>query len=373
MSTAKIGVGIIGASPNRSWAADAHIPALRTLSDYELRAVSTSRSESAVAASKAFGLSLAFDNHMELLGRPEVDLAVVAVKVPYHLELATAALKAKKAVYCEWPLGNGVAEAEQLARLAHQNGVVARVGLQARSSPAINYVRQLLAEGYVGEVLSSSIIASALNWGAEVPGCYLYLYDKKNGATMLTIPFGHTVDAFCWCLGEFAELSATLATRRTEVLLVDDGTMRPSNVADQVGVTGKLESGAVASIHFRGGLSRGTKFLWEINGTKGDLVIEGPSGHIQMKSLTVRGGRNGATSVVHMPIPASCYWAPQGVAEDIFFNLAQAYVRVADDLRTGKQSAPTFDDAVIRHRMIEAIALAAKTGRRQSYDTHWAP
>lgn len=368
MPTRKIGVGIIGASPERGWASDAHIPALRVLPQFELAAISTSRKASAEAAAKKFGVMLAYDNHHDLLSRAEVDLAVVAVKVPHHLELTTAALNARKPVYCEWPLGNGLAEAEQLARLARETGVFARVGLQARAAPVVNHVKQLLAEGYVGTVLSSSIVASAVYWGPVITGPNAYILNSTTGATLLSIPFGHTVDAFCWCLGEFRQLNATLATRRPEVTLIDDGSIIRSDVADQVSVTGILQSGAVASIHFRGGLSRGTNFLWEINGSEGDLLIEGDGGHIQMMPLRMKGARGGTTNVVDLPVPDGCRWAPAETPTGLPFNLAQAYVRVAADLRTGSQTAPTFDDAVLRHRMIEAIAESAETGQRRSYD-----
>src|SRR5882672_8348154 len=112
----RIRVGIIGANPNPGWAAQAHIPALKSLSDdFEIMALSTSRRESADAASKLFGVPLAFDNHQQLVNRADVDLVAITVKVPYHLELATVALDAGKAVYCEWPLANGLIEAETLA------------------------------------------------------------------------------------------------------------------------------------------------------------------------------------------------------------------------------------------------------------------
>src|SRR5437763_17223657 len=112
----RIRVGIIGANPDRGWAAEAHIPALKSLSnDFEVTALSTSRRESADTASTRFGVPLAFDNYQELVNSGAVDVVAVTVKVPYHLELATAALEAGKAVYCEWPLGNGLNEAETLA------------------------------------------------------------------------------------------------------------------------------------------------------------------------------------------------------------------------------------------------------------------
>src|SRR5881396_3522242 len=112
----KIRVGIIGVNPDRGWAAQAHIPALKSLSDdFEITALSTSRRASADAAGKLFGVPLAFDNYRDLADSTAVDVVAVTVKVPQHLELATAALSAGKAVYCEWPLGNGLKEAETLA------------------------------------------------------------------------------------------------------------------------------------------------------------------------------------------------------------------------------------------------------------------
>src|SRR5260221_12605652 len=192
----RIRVGIIGANPDRGWAAQAHIPALKVLSDdFEITALSTSRRESADAASKVFGVPLAFDNHDELVKSDAVDVVAVTVKVPYHLDLATAALSAGKAVYCEWPLGNGLHEAETLAALAKKKGVLAVAGLQARSAPSVAYVRDLIEQGYVGEVLSTPLIGSGMGCGPTGPPDNAYLKDKKNAATMLSIAPGHTPDA----------------------------------------------------------------------------------------------------------------------------------------------------------------------------------
>src|SRR5881275_2886061 len=159
----RIRVGIIGANPDLGWAAQAHIPALKSLTDdFEITALSTTRRESADAASKLFGVPLAFDNHEELVNSPAVDVVAVTVKVPYHLELATAAL-------------------------AKEQGVLAGAGLQARSAPSVAYVRDLVDQGYVGEVLSTTMIGSGMGWGPTVEPYNAYLNDRKNGATMLSI------------------------------------------------------------------------------------------------------------------------------------------------------------------------------------------
>src|SRR3989442_9716106 len=318
------------------------------------------------AASRHCGVRLAVFNHRVLVNRGDVDVVAITVKVPHHLELATAAIEAGKAVYCEWPLGNGLVEAQSLAALAKKKGVLAVVGLQARSAPSVAYVRDLIEQGYVGEVLSTSLIGSGYGWGPTVPPFNAYLNDKKNGATMLSIPFGHTVDALCHCLGEVRELSATMAVRRKSFTIDGSGERRPMTTEDQVCVTGLLDGGAALSVHYRGGLSRGTNLLWEINGTEGDLQLTAAVGHAQMFEMTVPGGKGAPTALEVMPVPDQYRWSPEQQGPGS--NLAQAYVRFARDFREGTHVCPTFDDAVTRHRMLHAIEIAAATGHRQTLD-----
>jgi predicted dehydrogenase len=362
----RIRVGIIGANPDRGWAAQAHIPALTSLSDdFEITALSTSRRESADAAGKLFGVPAAFDNHRDLVNSTAVDVVAVTVKVPHHFELATAALEAGKAVYCEWPLGNGLKEAETLAALAKKQGVLAVAGLQARSAPSVAYVRDLIEQGYVGEVLSTTLIGSGMGWGPTVEPYNAYLNDKKNGATMLSIAVGHTADALCYCLGEVRELSATMAMRRETFTIAGTGESKPMNAEDQVVVSGRLEGGAAFSIHYRGGVSRGTNLLWEINGSEGDLQLTATGGQTQIWEMDVRGGKGEQSSLELLPAPEQYRWSPpQGAGPST--NVAQAYARFARDYREGTHFCPTFEDALTRHRMLDAIETAAATGQRQT-------
>src|SRR5438309_3812091 len=360
----RIRVGIIGANPDRGWAAQAHIPALKSLrDDFEITALSTTRRGSADAAGKLFGIPAAFDNHQELVNSPTVDVVAVTVKVPHHLELASAALVAGKAVYCEWPLGNGLKEAETLSALAKKKGVLAVAGLQARSAPAVAYVRDLIKQGYVGEVLSTTFIGSGMGWGPTVEPFNVYLNDKKNGATMLSIALGHAADALCHCLGEIRELSATMTMRRKSFTVAGTGERMPMAADDQVAVSGLLEGGAAFSIHYRGGGSRGTNLLWEINGTEGDLQLTADGGQAQLFEMTVRGGNGARSSLEVLPVPQQYRLSPLHGPST---NVAQAYARFAHDYREGTHLCPTFDDAVTRHRMLDAVEKAAATGQRQT-------
>ncbi|HZV66846.1 MAG TPA: Gfo/Idh/MocA family oxidoreductase, partial [Telluria sp.] len=157
-----IGVGVIGASPLRpGWAVLSHLPAIAALPGYELRAVATSSEDSARAAADAYGVP-AFSDPRALIARPEVDLVVVTVKLPYHRELVAAALEAGKMVLCEWPLGLTLDETRSLSAQAQAAGLKTLIGLQARMAPAIRYARDLVAQGYVGDVLATTMTGSGI-------------------------------------------------------------------------------------------------------------------------------------------------------------------------------------------------------------------
>src|SRR5207244_10563107 len=180
--------------------------ALRALPNYEIRALSAHSAECARSAGQAFGVSAVFSDHEQLVTRPDIDVVAVTVKVPHHRELVSAALAAGKAVYCEWPLGRDLEDARAMAALAADQGVRTVVGLQARQAPAIEFVQDLLSEGYVGEVLSTTMVGLSV-LGDVLAQPNAYLLTKANTANVLTIAVGHSLDILNQGLGEFAGLS----------------------------------------------------------------------------------------------------------------------------------------------------------------------
>ena len=122
----KIRVGIVGATVTQGgsgWGANAHVPAIKLLPEYELKAVCTSREETAQASKEKFGAELAFHDINDMAAHPDIDLIVVSVRVPWHRDLVMAGLKAGKPVFCEWPLGANLAEAEEMNNLAKEKSL----------------------------------------------------------------------------------------------------------------------------------------------------------------------------------------------------------------------------------------------------------
>src|SRR6184192_859270 len=360
-----LGVGIIGVSPVRGWAATAHIPALRALANYEIRALSAHDAESARAAGEAFGVSAVFVDHEQLLGQPDIDVVAVTVKVPHHGELVSAALAAGKAVYCEWPLGRDLDDARAMAALAAEQGVRTIVGLQARQAPAIEFVQELIGDGYVGEVLSTTMVGLSVP-GAVVGQSNAYMLDKTNGANVLTIAVGHSLDLLNHVLGEFADLSAVSDLRRPLTTIEETGEQIVKTAPDQIAVIGTLTSGAIASVHIREAVAGGTGFLWEINGTDGTLRITADAALPEIFPLTVAGAQ-GRKEPAKFAIPTALTqkWPTLASLEGApAFNVARAYAAFAADIENGTHTAPDFGDAVRRHEVIAAVERSASTGQR---------
>jgi predicted dehydrogenase len=362
---APLGVGIVGVSPERGWAATAHIPALRALPNYEIRALSARSPESARALGEAFGVRAVLLDHEQMVSQPDIDLIAVTVKVPHHRELVTAALDAGKAVYCEWPLGRDLDDARAMAALAAERGVRTIVGLQGRQAPAIELVQRLLSDGYVGEVLSTTMI------GLSIPGDVVvqpnaYMLDKRNGANALTIAVGHSLDTLNYVLGEFADLSAVSELRRPLITIGETGEQIVKTAPDQVALIGRLTSGVTASIHIREAVAGGTGFLWEINGTEGTLRVTAAAPYPGIVPLTVAGA-HGAQDPTELAVPPALTdrWPEltslQGTPAS---NVGRAYAAFAADIGDGTHTVPDFADAVRRHKVIDAIEISADSGER---------
>ena len=365
MTTAPpIRTGIIGANVAYGWGTRAHLPAMQALPEFEVVAVCTTHTESAEETAQRFAIPVTLDDHRTLVNHPDVELVLVCVRVPGHRELATAALEAGKHVYCEWPLGTNLEEATALSELAESRGVRHVVGLQARGAPELNRMKTLIAEGYVGDVLAATLLSS-LPGAGERPSRSAWATDPAQGATTLTIAGGHSLDALCFCLGEFKEVSALVTTQLPQVRLTDTGETVGTRASDNVLLSGVLESGAVVSAHIKSVPAHGSGFALEVHGTEGTLVVTS-AGSAQIGELSLRGARRGEGELHALPAAGEDRWVPDEVPPGPPLNVAQMFRRLGERIRDGNAGDPDFALAVTRHRLLDAIQRASDTGQRQS-------
>lgn len=360
----QIRVGIVGATVTQGgsgWGANAHVPALQALGEYQLKAVCTAHEETAQASAAAFGAELAFHDIDAMASHPEVDLVVVCVRVPWHRDLVMAAIRAGKPVFCEWPLGANLAEAEEMADAARERGLRTIVGLQGRSDPAVRYAADLVAQGYLGDQVLSANLSVMSGQVIDRGAGRLWQREAKNGANTLTIAGGHGIDALCTILGEFAEVSARVATRIAEWHDTDNDTWVPVDSPDAISVAGRLRSGAEVAVQVAAVPVSPSGSRLEICGRDGALVLAS-AGALSTGPNRIFGVQ-GSGTVAELTVPDEYTLVPEGAPAGPPRNVGQAYA-VLHDAWTGTRAAPPdFDLAVTRHRLLDAIERSAREGR----------
>jgi predicted dehydrogenase len=203
-------------------------------------------------------------------------------------------------------------------------------------------------------------------FGGTVAQDFQYALPLEAGANLVTIPFGHAVDALCYVLGEIKDISATLANHRPELDLIgSDGKSQgkvKKTAHDYISMIGRLaDGGGLVDITYAPGLSRtGRDFYWEINGTDGSLVLEGGKmgGHVQMFQPTVKLAMEGKEGLEDVEVKK---------APDLSFNVGKAWDAWAGVALDQGYSVTTWDDALLRHKMIDAIYRSAERGTRENY------
>jgi predicted dehydrogenase len=364
-------VGVVGANPKRGWAIAAHLPALKAMDDFEIAAVSTTRKESADETAQQFDVPKAYDSWQAMLDDADIDIVAVCVKVAHHDEIVMAAIEAGKHVFCEWPLGLTTAEAEAMRDAADSKGVRHLVGLQGRASPVVNEIKTLVESGEVGDVISTTMISSLNVWGPRLPPAEAYRTQVESGVSALTVTGGHSLDSLSYCLGDFKEVTSLVTTQHKKVEIVGTGEVLDVTTPDQVLVSGMLESGAVASVHIKADMASPTGVLFEINGTKGDIVAatRKPVGiapvSIQRADLTLHIARGRKKEFVEAPV-SDAFTQVSSVPDGPPFYTAQLYARLSDSLTNGTPLSPDFSDAARCHATLDAIQRASDTGTRQA-------
>ena len=362
-SSDRLRVGLIGAGGR--WGPWAHVPALQGLPETELYAVCTAHADTAQAAADKYGVTHAYSD-VKMMGKdPQVEAALVAVRVPAHYTLAKDALEAGKHVYCEWPLGANTKEAEELAALAHKKKLQTMVGLQRRASPAYLYMRELMKDNYVGQVLSVNM--TMMNSGVLTrTSDRTWQRDAKLGANPLTITFGHAIDAVLMVVGELTEVSAIVSTQATQWFETDTKQYVDTTAPDNIMIQGRIESGAVLSSTVGVQPYHGSGYRFEIYGKEGTLMMIGGGEAGQEESRKIVGGKKDDKALQELPVPDRLKWVPESVRKvGRAYDVGQMWVNFSKAIRAGKSVEPDFDHAVRRHRMLDAIVRASETGQRQ--------
>src|SRR5205085_5928798 len=183
--------------------------------------------------------------------------------------------------------------AVELSALAKAKGLVTAVGLQARVNPALMHMKEQVEAGFAGEIMAVHV--SLLREGVLArPSHRTWQRDAELGANTLTIANGHTIDAMRFVAGDFARLSAIVATQAKQWLDTGSNTWLDVTAPDNIMISGWLRNGAVVSSHVGAVPFAGSGYRMEIYGRDGTLVASGEDSP-QLSAVVLHGAKGNDT------------------------------------------------------------------------------
>jgi predicted dehydrogenase len=196
-------IGLSSAATGVSWAAAAHLPSLRTStgrSKYTITALLNSSVDAAKAAIKTYELpaeTKAYGSPDDLAKDPDVDVVICNTRVDKHFETILPSIHAGKDVFVEWPIASTPKQINEIVEASRKSGSRVAVGLQRRWLPPVVKIREIIAEGKLGKVLSSKAEAyGGLADRESVPPSVAYFTDRAVGGNMITIGMAHGTSSY---------------------------------------------------------------------------------------------------------------------------------------------------------------------------------
>ncbi len=349
-------VGLAGAS----YGAAMHAPAYRLLPESELVAVCTAHRESAERAAAELGLSRFYTDVAALAQDPEVDLVDVATRPRLHRAMVLPALRAGKHVLSEAPLALDSAEGEELVNAAE--GLIAVVDMQSRYVPALEHMRNLVREGFVGEV--EAVTASAVYPTFTLPEralSALWCAEAANGASSLRVHGLHTADLVEWMVSPIAAVSGIAALRR-QTWPGPQGRIRATS-HDHSAVAFRLLSGAIGTLQTSWVAWHGPGWRLDLQGGEGRLLATA-AGHTPHFPVTLAGARADDAELRRLEPPEDLFDVPELERDAAFYPFARLVRRLALAVAgEGPAPGPGFQQGLRMLRLAEAVEASHRESR----------
>jgi myo-inositol 2-dehydrogenase / D-chiro-inositol 1-dehydrogenase len=154
-----IRLGVVGCG----WVAESvHLPVLRGLSGIEVHAACDTSDERLQHIRRRFGIAQLHRTWRDLVADAAIDAVLVATPADQHAAIARGAVIAGKHVLVEKPLSLTLPEAEAVAAVARDSGLVAMVGLNFRFHPLVRRLKDAMARGDLGRPLAAFVTLASM-------------------------------------------------------------------------------------------------------------------------------------------------------------------------------------------------------------------
>lgn len=326
------------------------------------------------AAAEEYGWTNVETDWRKVVENPEIDVIDISTPGNLHAEIAIAAAKAGKAVFCEKPIGNTLAEAEAMAAAVREAGVPSAVFHNYRKAPAAALVKRFIEEGRLGTIYHFRAVYLQ-DWIADPNFPLVWRLQKEiAGSGTHGDINAHIIDMARYLIGEFDEVVGLLHTFVKQRPLAGEidaslgakasSEMGEVTVDDAAMFLARFKNGALGTFEAsRFAVGRKNHHRWEINGSKGSVVWDlEKMNELQYYNEEDEEGTKGfrTIQVTEASHPYAGHFWPVGHIigyEHTFIDLlADAFTNLAE----GNPISPDIEDGLQNQRVLDAVERSSE-------------
>jgi predicted dehydrogenase len=229
-----IGVALIGSG----YIAHYHARGLRELPNVELRALCSLDGEAAKQFAEEYGIEEVTERIDGLTGRMDIQAVIISTPNKFHAPYAIEFMKNGKDVFVEKPMAVSAQQGGEMIEYSHETGRILMVGHMWRFDTEVNYIRDLVQSGRLGEIVKTKGYGIHVNWG---PSGWFVDKDLAGGGALVDMGV-HAIDTVRYLLGdpEPKEVYAKISTRFGDYQVDDTSVVM---ITWYTGIVSIIESG----------------------------------------------------------------------------------------------------------------------------------
>ncbi len=332
-------VGIIGAGAN---VRAVQIPGFNAVPDCEVVAIANRSLASSQRVADEFNIPKAYSNWEQLLADDEIDAVLIGTWPYMHRELTIASLESGKHVLCQARMANDAAEARDMLSVSRRYPQLISQLVPTSTSYVIdNILKRLLAENYIGELLSVEVQRVGRNFASY--GGELDWRHNREFSGLNVMNLGSTYESMMRWFGPGNQVNAQTwfhVDRGRD----ENGSAAPVTLPDHVEALYQLQNGAQVHMRFSEttGLATGNQ-TW-IHGSEGTIHVD--------NDLNVYGGRRGESQLSPIANPQ---------AEQAIYRVEEEFINAIRGIE--QITLNTFEIGVQYMDFTEAVHRSAQSGR----------
>jgi len=339
-----------------------------------MKAICGRDKEGVAEFAETFGWESYETSWKKLVKRDDIDMIDISAPSYVHHDIAMAAAKAGKHIYCEKPLAFNLKEAKEMLAAVRKAGVKHMINFNYRRVPAIGLAKQMIDAGEIGEIrhFRGTYLQDWIN-DPEFPMNWR-LRKKVAGSGAHGDLNAHMVDMARFLVGEIGEVVGMRKTfikerpaegRSTGLTAVAAEGTEKVDIDDCTMFLAKFKHGALGTFEATR-LAPGRKNFnrFEINGSLGSLVFcFEDMNQLQFYSCKDKAGQQGFRTILATEgdHPYVAAWWPPGHIIGYEHGFVHAVYDFVEAIGKGKDVKPDFQDGAQCVAVLDAVVDSTKS------------